>query len=75
MTGDKYQVFISEDGHTAPFHTPVDSWREAKQLRAAAFSSHHKARAVWVMRNNPSLDLRPEKCGFVLRRTRHEVAA
>lgn len=72
MIGDKYQIFYSVNGNSV-LHETVDDWWRAKETRGSLFDSDTKIRAVWIMRSNPSLDLRPEKFGFTLRRTRHET--
>jgi hypothetical protein len=73
VIGDKYHVFSSSGGGTIP-HGVFDTWAEAKAARNEIFYSQTNTRAAWIMRRNPSLDLRPELYGFTLRRTKHEVA-
>lgn len=73
MRGDRYQIFYSLDGSSV-LHDTVDDWGRAKEIRGTLFDSNRKIRAVWIMRTNPALELRPEKFGFTLRRTRHEMA-
>jgi len=72
MHGDHYQVFYSVDGNSM-LHATVNDWGRAKEIRGSLFDQNRSYRAVWIMRINPSLGLRPEKWGFTLRRTRHEV--
>lgn len=69
MIGDKYQVFYHENG-MVPYGSPVDNWETAKALR---WNANPKTRVVWVMRSNPSLNLRPGRYGYALRRTKHEI--
>jgi hypothetical protein len=66
IDGDKYRVFHSEGGGTIPDGV-ADTWRAAKELRNEVFS-REEVRAAWVMRDNPSLGLRPELYGNTLRR-------
>lgn len=73
MTGDKYRVFYSVGGGTVPYET-FDSWRDAKEARNNIFFSDRKTRAAWIMRDNPSLNARPELYGNTLRRTKYEAA-
>ena len=73
MTGDKYQIFYN-DGRNSTLHETVDTWKRAKEIRGSLFDQNRSYRAVWVMRINPGLNLRPEHWGFTLRRTKHEVA-
>lgn len=73
MRGDKYQIFYSADGDSV-LHETVDDWGRAKEIRGNLFDQNRRYRAVWIMKTNPKLNLRPEKWGFTLRRTRHEVA-
>lgn len=74
MRGDKYQIFYSTDGNSV-LHETVDDWGRAKEIRGTVFDGDPKIRAVWIMRNNPSMNLAPEKFGFTLRRTRHGAVA
>jgi hypothetical protein len=71
VKGDKYQVFYSVGGNSV-LHETVDDWGRAKELRGNLFDQNRSYRAVWIMRNNPSLNLRPEKFGFTLRRPEHD---
>lgn len=75
MIGDKYQVFYHIHGRTEPHGDPVDTWTEAKEARNTLFFGNGKLRAVWIMRSNPSLGLRPEHYGNTLRRTKYEATA
>lgn len=74
MRGDKYQIFYSE-GSNSVLHETVDSWGRAKEIRGNLFDQNRSYRAVWVMRINPAMNLRPEKWGFTLRRNRYECTA
>lgn len=65
MLGDRYQVFVSIDGQTVPCGI-FDDWKSAKTMRGNEFT-FRKAQAAWVMRSNPSLELRQEKIGYTLR--------
>jgi len=69
MLGDKYRIFYHKDGHTISYGDPVDTWKQAKALRGRAFDGIKTAKAVWIMRYNPSLDLKCEKFGFTLSRS------
>jgi hypothetical protein len=74
MTGDKFQVFYHIAGNTIPHPLgPWDTWRDAKAMRNSSFFDFPEVRAAWIMRTNPSLDLRPEKYGETLRRNKHEI--
>lgn len=75
VSGDQYQIFYSESGRNgnSVLHATVDDWGRAKEIRGSLFDQNRKYRAVWVMRVNPALGLRPEKWGFTLRRPKHEV--
>jgi hypothetical protein len=66
IDGDKYRVFHSEGGGTIPDGVK-DSWHAAKELRNEVFC-REEVRAVWIMRDNPSLGIRPELYGQTLRR-------
>lgn len=74
MIGDKYQVFYTEGSGTVT-HAVFDTWREAKDVRNELFYSRMNIRAAWIMRHNPSLDLRPTRYGHTMRRTKHEAMA
>lgn len=74
MIGDKYQVFYSVGGGTVPYDI-FDTWRAAKEARNDLFYFRTEIRAVWIMRRNPSLDLRPELYGNTMRRTKHGAMA
>ena len=73
MSGDMYQVFTA-DARNSTLHATYGTWAEAKEKRNELFFADRKLRAAWVMRINPSMDLRPERWGFTMRRTRHEAA-
>ena len=73
MIGDRYQVFTA-DARNSTLRATCDTWAEAKEKRNELFYADKKLRAAWVMRINPSMDLRPERWGFTMRRNKHEVA-
>lgn len=73
MIGDQYQVFYHLDGKTYCQGMPLDTWKEAKALRGNVFDQNPRVRAAWVMRSNPSLELRQDRYGHTLRRTKHEI--
>jgi hypothetical protein len=69
MVGDKYHVFTSVNNFTYPDGV-FDSWREAKEARNAAFFASESVKSAWIMRSNPSLNLRQDKYGHTMRKER-----
>lgn len=70
MIGDKYQVFYCIAGRTVSHPSgPWDAWQDAKAERNHVFYVYPGVEACWIMRSNPSLGLRQEKYGNVMRNT------
>lgn len=65
--GDRFRVFTATGNYTTPGAT-FDSWAEAKEARNAAFFGDETVQSAWIMRDNPSLNIRATKYGETLRR-------
>ena len=72
MLGDKYQVFTSTGNYTHPEGT-FDTWREAKEVRNDRFFHDEQVQSAWIMRCNPSMNLRQDKYGYTLRKEKHRA--
>lgn len=70
MVGDKYQVFTSSENYTTPSEI-FDTWRAAKEMRNDLFFSDEAVQSAWIMRSNPSLNLRQSKYGNTLRKDKY----
>lgn len=75
MFGDQYQAFYHLDGHTVQHGETTNNWKRAVELRDEAFEQNPRVRSAWIMRTNPSTDLRPDKRGYSLQRSKHEIAS
>jgi hypothetical protein len=74
MTGDIYEVHYNKFGGSETYESELgrfDTWKAAKAERGRIFMVFGGyVRSAWIMRTNPSLDLQPERYGYVLRRDR-----
>ena len=68
MRGDVYKVFQSVRGHTTLVGT-AESPMQAIALRRHAFAEPGP-RSVWIMRENPSLNVRQQIFGHTEQRRR-----
>ena len=72
VPGDKYRVFYSTGGGTLNGQVH-DRWEDAKNERNTIFYSSLDVRAVWIMKDNPSLGSAPQHYGYTMRRRRYEA--
>lgn len=72
ILGDKYRVFYSIGGGTLSGGVH-DRWDDAKAERGTIFDTVPGVRAVWVMKDNPSLGSAPRLHGFTMRRRKQNA--
>lgn len=70
MIGDRYSVFYqlrSAPAETVPAGVH-DVWKLAKAERDRIFNEDQNVTRAWIIRSNPSLNLRTDKRGFTMER-------